>query len=88
MLKKLEGTGLLARGQCVHSEGPATGHLDTGFLVFLCLKGKAEIVSKFHVATACFSCSPPPPPKDVGSSNEVPCAIGHQIIFRKYVIRH
>ena len=37
--------GLLAISQ--YSEGPATGHLDTGFfLVSLCLKANAEIVSK------------------------------------------
>jgi hypothetical protein len=29
------------------------------FLVFLCLKANAEMVPKFPVATACFSCSPP-----------------------------
>jgi hypothetical protein len=29
------------------------------FLVFLCLQANAEMVPKFHVATACFSCSPP-----------------------------
>ena len=37
--------GLLARSQ--YSEGPATGHLDTGFLlVSLCLKVNAEMVPK------------------------------------------
>ena len=37
--------GLMARSQ--YSEGPATGHLDTGFfLVSLCLKANAEIVPK------------------------------------------
>ena len=37
--------GLLARSQ--YSEGPATGHLDTGFfLVSLCLKPNAEMVPK------------------------------------------
>jgi len=34
--------GLLARSQ--YSEGPATGHLDTVFLVSLCLKTNAEMV--------------------------------------------
>jgi len=35
--------GLLATGQ--YSEGPATGHLDTGFfLVSLCPKANAEMV--------------------------------------------
>ena len=37
--------GLLARNQ--YSEGPATGHLDTGFFLFsLCLKANAEMVPK------------------------------------------
>ena len=37
--------GLLARSQ--YSEGPATGHLDTGFfLTSLCLHVKAEMVPK------------------------------------------
>ena len=37
--------GLLARSQ--YTEGPATGHLDTGFfLVSLCLKANAEMVPK------------------------------------------
>jgi hypothetical protein len=34
--------------------GPATGHLDTGFFF-----PNTEVVPKFEVATACFSCSPP-----------------------------
>jgi hypothetical protein len=40
-------TGLLARCQC--SEGPGTGHLDTGFLAwFPCVfKANAEMVPKF-----------------------------------------
>jgi len=37
--------GLLARSQ--YSEGPATGHLNTGFFfVSLCLKANAETVPK------------------------------------------
>jgi hypothetical protein len=49
--------GLLARSQ--YSEGPATGHLDTGFSWFpLCLKANAEMVPKTQVATTCFSCGP------------------------------
>ena len=37
--------GLLARSQ--YSEGPATGHLDTGFfLLSLCLRANAEMVPK------------------------------------------
>ena len=38
--------GLLARSQ--YPEGPATGHLDTGFfLVSLCIQANAEMVPKF-----------------------------------------
>ena len=37
--------GLLARSQ--YPEGPATGHIDTGFLVSLCLQANAEMVPKF-----------------------------------------
>ena len=36
--------GLLVLSQ--YSEGPATGHLDTVFLVSLCLKANAEMVPK------------------------------------------
>ena len=50
--------GLLARSQ--YSEGPATGHLDTGFSWFPCVyKQMLRWFPKFLVATACFSCSPP-----------------------------
>ena len=50
--------GLLARSQC--SEGPATGHLDTGFSWFPCVyKQMLRWFPTFHVATTCFSCSPP-----------------------------
>jgi hypothetical protein len=49
---------LLARSQC--SEGPATGHLDTGFSWFPCVyKQMLRWLLCFHVATTCFSCSPP-----------------------------
>jgi len=38
-------SGLLARSQ--YSEGPATGHLDTGFFfISLCLIANAELVPK------------------------------------------
>ena len=37
--------GLLARSQ--YPEGPATGHLDTGFFFSLCLQANAEMVPKF-----------------------------------------
>ena len=50
--------GLLARSQ--YSEGPATGHLDTGSppppFVY---KQKLRWFPGFEVATTCFSCSPP-----------------------------
>src|SRR5215469_6851948 len=50
--------GLLARGQC--PEGPATGHLDTGFSWFPCAHEQMlRWFPRFQVATACFSCSPP-----------------------------
>ena len=50
--------GLLARSQ--YSEGPATGHLDTGFSWFLCVyKQMLRWFPRFQVAIKCFSCSPP-----------------------------
>ena len=50
--------GLLARSQ--YSEGPATGHLDTGFSLFPCVyKQMFRRFQTFQVATTCFSCSPP-----------------------------
>ena len=50
--------GLLARSQ--YSEGPATGHLETGFSWFPCVyKQMLRRFPKFQVATTCFSCSPP-----------------------------
>jgi hypothetical protein len=49
---------LLARSQ--YPEGPATGHLGTGFSwVSLCLNANAEMIPKTQVVTACFSCGPP-----------------------------
>ena len=50
--------GLLTRSQ--YSEGPATGHLDTGFYWFPCVyKQMLRWFPRFQVATTCFSCSPP-----------------------------
>jgi len=50
--------GLLARSQ--YSEGPATGHLDTGFSWFPCVyKQTLRRFPTFQVATTCFSCSSP-----------------------------
>jgi len=50
--------GLLAISQ--YSEGPATGHLDTGFSRFPCVyKQMLRWFPRFQVATTCFSCSPP-----------------------------
>ena len=50
--------GLLARSQ--YSEGPATGHHDTGFSWFPCVyKQMLRWFPTFQVATTCFSCSPP-----------------------------
>ena len=49
---------LLARSQ--YSEGPATGHLDTGFSRFPCVyKQTLRRFPTFQVATTCFSFSPP-----------------------------
>ena len=49
--------GLLARSQ--YSEGPATGHLDTGFSLFPCVyKQMLRWFPTFQVATTCFSFSP------------------------------
>jgi len=49
---------LLARSQ--YSEGPATGHLDTGFSRFPCVyKQMLRWFPTYQVATTCFSCSPP-----------------------------
>jgi len=46
--------GLLARSQ--YSEGPATGHLDTGFSRFPCAyKQMLRWFPRFQVATTCFS---------------------------------
>ena len=45
--------GLLARSQ--YPEGPATGHLDTGFSWFPCVyKQMLRWFSTFQVATTCF----------------------------------
>jgi hypothetical protein len=50
--------GMLARSQ--YSEGPATGHLDTGFSWFhRVYKQMLRWLPRFQVATTCFSCSPP-----------------------------
>jgi len=50
--------GLLARSQ--YPEGPATGHLDTGFSWFPCVyKRMHRWFPSFQVATTCVSCSPP-----------------------------
>ena len=50
--------GLLARSQ--YPEGPATGHLDTGFAWFPCVyKRMLRWFPSFQVATTCLSCSPP-----------------------------
>ena len=49
---------LLARSQ--HSEGPATGHLDTHFSWFPCVyKQMLRWFPRFQVATTCFSRNPP-----------------------------
>ena len=50
--------GLLARSQ--YPEGPATGHLDTGFSWFPCVyKRMLRWFPSFQVAITCLSCRPP-----------------------------
>jgi len=50
--------GLLARSQ--YLEGPATGHLDTGFSwIPSVYKQTLKCFPSFQVVTTCFSCSPP-----------------------------
>jgi len=50
--------GLLARSQ--YPEGPATGHLDTGFSWFPSVYMRMlRWFPSFQVATTCFSCSAP-----------------------------
>jgi len=50
--------GLLAGSQ--YSEGPVTGHLDTGFSRFPCAQKQVlRWFPKSQVATTCFSRSPP-----------------------------
>ena len=50
--------GLLATSQ--YPEGPATGHLGTGFSSFPCVyKRMLRWFPNFQFATTCFSCSPP-----------------------------
>jgi len=49
--------GMLARSQ--YSEGPAIGHIDTGFSWFPSVyKQILRWFPRFQVATTCFSCSP------------------------------
>lgn len=42
----------------VNPNSSAVGHLDTIFLVFLCLHANADMVSNFQVSSACFLCRP------------------------------
>ena len=51
---------LLEPAICQHPEGPATGHLGTGFAWFPCVfKRMLGWFPVLQAATACFSCSPP-----------------------------
>jgi hypothetical protein len=65
-------------------EGPATAISTQGFLGFPCLHADAEMVPKFRVATACFSCSPP----DLNHQNLTPCVGGSQITFTATATRN
>ena len=48
------------RSRSQYPEGPATGHLDTGFSWVPCAqKQMLRRFPTFQVATTCFSCSPP-----------------------------
>ena len=50
--------GLVARSQ--YSEGPATGHIDTGFSSLPCVyKQMLRWFPRFQIVTTCFSCNPP-----------------------------
>ena len=56
--EKTLDAGLLATIE--YPEGPATGHLDTGFSWFPCVyKRMLRWFPSFQVATTCLSCSPP-----------------------------
>jgi len=58
LLLKIHTAELLARSQ--YSEGPVTGHLDTGSSWFPCVyKQMLRWFPRFQVATTCFSSSPP-----------------------------
>jgi hypothetical protein len=51
---------LLFYSRSQYPEGPATGHLDTGFSLFPCVyKRMLRWFPSFQVATTCCSCSPP-----------------------------
>jgi len=55
---QLLDAGLLARSQ--YSEGPATSHREIGFSWFPCVyEQMLRWLSRFQVATTCFSCNPP-----------------------------
>jgi len=57
-LRSYLDAGLLVISQ--YLDGPATGHLDTGFSWFPCVyKRMLRWFPSFQVATTCFSCSPP-----------------------------
>jgi hypothetical protein len=58
-------------------EGPATGHLDTGFPWFSSVfKQMLRWFPRFQVATACFSCSP----LNLNYQNETLC-------FEEYAVK-
>ena len=57
-MMQIVDAGLLAKSQ--YPEGPATGHLDTGFSWFpYVYKRMLRWFTSFQFATTCLSCSPP-----------------------------
>ena len=79
--------GLLASSQ--YSEGPATGHLDTGFSRFPCAyKQTLRRFLTFPVATTRFSCSPPD--LNLAVTDFMFCQMKHQLdatLCRFYLCR-
>ena len=82
------GRSCVIRKVLLYSEGPATGHLDTGFSWFpYVYKQMLRWFPRLQVATTCFSRSPPD--LNLLVTNLIFCMyvyIGFKISF--YVVRH